>query len=55
MRKDEPRLPVDGQTRFAETFLTALGCNGSVAAEVAAHLVEADLKGVYSHGTMRLP
>jgi uncharacterized oxidoreductase len=54
VNEDDPRLPVDGLTRFAEAFLTALGCNGPVAAEVAGHLVDADLKGVYSHGTMRL-
>ncbi|HUS52469.1 MAG TPA: Ldh family oxidoreductase [Thermohalobaculum sp.] len=53
--EDDPRLPVDRLTRFAEGFLKALGCSGPVSAEVAAHLVEADLRGVYSHGTMRLP
>jgi LDH2 family malate/lactate/ureidoglycolate dehydrogenase len=53
--RDDPRLPADALTCFAEAFLAALGCSAPVAAEVADHLVEADLMGVYSHGTMRLP
>jgi len=55
VREDDPRIPVDGLTGFADAYLRALGCSAPVAAEVAAHLVEADLMGVYSHGTMRLP
>jgi hypothetical protein len=55
VREDDPRLTVDALTGFSEAFLAALGCSAPVAAEVAAHLVEADLMGVYSHGTMRLP
>ena len=55
MTRDDPRLPADALTGFAEAFLAALGCSAQVAAEVAAHLVEADLMGIYSHGTMRLP
>jgi LDH2 family malate/lactate/ureidoglycolate dehydrogenase len=47
-------IPVDRLTSFASAFLAAMGCQPGVAAEVAAHLVEADLKGVYSHGCMRL-
>jgi LDH2 family malate/lactate/ureidoglycolate dehydrogenase len=51
VREDDPRLTVDALTGFSEAFLAALGCSAPVAAEVAAHLVEADLMGVYSHGT----
>ena len=54
MHEGDPRLSADALTRFSTEFLTALGCTADVAAEVAAHLVEADLMGVYSHGTMRL-
>ena len=55
MQDTDPRIPVPALTAFSDAFLRAMGCSAPVAAEVAAHLVEADLKGVYSHGTMRLP
>lgn len=42
-------------TRFAAGFLEAMGSPPAIAAEVADHLVEADLSGVHSHGTVRLP
>ena len=54
MTQDDLRLRADRLTAFAEEFLAAMGCATGVAAEVAAHLVDADLKGVHSHGTMRL-
>lgn len=41
-------------TAFAEAVLAAMGAPDAVAREVAEHLVEADLMGVHSHGTMRL-
>lgn len=55
MSEADPRLAAGPLRDFSAAFLTALGCVPAVAAEVAAHLVEADLMGVYSHGTMRLP
>ena len=39
---------------LALSVLTRAGCTATVAAEVAHHLVEADLAGVASHGTVRL-
>jgi LDH2 family malate/lactate/ureidoglycolate dehydrogenase len=41
-------------TQFADRYLAAMGCNDAIAAEVAEHLVGADLSGVYSHGIFRL-
>ena len=41
-------------TRFAKRYLAAMGCKDATAAEVADHLVGADLSGVYSHGIFRL-
>ncbi|HSF95615.1 MAG TPA: Ldh family oxidoreductase [Thermohalobaculum sp.] len=55
MPDTDPRIAVDQLTEFATAFLAAMGCPPAVGAEVASHLVEADLKGVYSHGCMRLP
>ncbi len=40
---------------LAHAFLSAMGSTDGVAAEVAAHLVDADLKGVKSHRVVRLP
>ena len=34
--------------------MTAIGCQPTIAAEIAEHLVDADLCGVYSHGIFRL-
>ncbi len=34
--------------------LVAIGCDKDIATEIATHLVESDLRGVSSHGTMRL-
>ncbi len=55
MRDDDPRIPADALTGFAKEFLSAMNCPEAVALEVAAHLVEADARGIYSHGCMRLP
>ncbi|MEM8646819.1 MAG: Ldh family oxidoreductase [Pseudomonadota bacterium] len=54
MLETDHRFPAAGLTRFADRFLTAMGCGPDVAAEVAEHLVDADLCGVYSHGLFRL-
>ncbi|MGB0507437.1 MAG: Ldh family oxidoreductase [Pikeienuella sp.] len=40
---------------FSTSYLRAIGCTQDVAEEMAAHLVDADLCGVHSHGTVRLP
>ena len=34
--------------------MTGAGCDADIAAEIAEHLVDCDLRGVSSHGTMRL-
>ncbi len=39
---------------MAHEVLLAIGCAPPSAAIIAEHLVEADLRGVSSHGTMRL-
>lgn len=56
MNADEPvaRLPQDQAETFAEAYLLAIGTEPSAAREVAAHLVDADLRGVASHGLFRL-
>jgi len=50
----DPRIPADVLERFGTGVMRALGCNPAIAAEIALHLVDADLCGVYSHGTFRL-
>lgn len=50
----DPRLGADALTRFGTTILEAIGCRSAIAAEIAEHLVDADLCGVYSHGIFRL-
>jgi LDH2 family malate/lactate/ureidoglycolate dehydrogenase len=54
MTSTDPRIAVDVLTQFGSRVLTAMGCQPLIAAEVAEHLVEADLCGVYSHGIFRL-
>ena len=54
MLETDHRFPADALICFADRFLTAMGCGPGVAAEVARHLVDADLCGVYSHGLFRL-
>ncbi len=39
---------------FGTQIMSAIGCSPAVAQEVAEHLVDADLHGVYSHGIFRL-
>jgi len=54
MLESDPRVPADVLTRYGERIMTAVGCSAHVASEVAAHLVDADLHGVYSHGIFRV-
>lgn len=39
---------------LASDVMTRVGCDADIAAEIAEHLVESDLRGVPSHGVMRL-
>ena len=48
-------VPAEGLTAFSANFLRKMGCSEAVANDVAAHLVDSDLVGVFSHGTVRLP
>ena len=41
-------------TGFAAGVMARVGCDPDIAAEIAEHLVAADLRGVESHGVMRL-
>ncbi|MXZ53634.1 MAG: Ldh family oxidoreductase [Acidimicrobiaceae bacterium] len=45
---------VEELTALATDVMTRIGCDPDIAAEIAEHLVGADLRGVPSHGTMRL-
>jgi len=54
MTEAEAAIPAEALDSFAARFLAAMGTGPAVAGEVAAHLVEADLMGVHSHGTVRL-
>ena len=54
MVETDPHVSAAALTTFGTRFLTAMGCAPTVAVEVAEHLVEADLAGVYSHGIFRL-
>ncbi len=53
---DEPvhTIAVEELTAFAAEIMRRVGCDADIAAEIAEHLVAADLRGVSSHGTMRL-
>ncbi|MBC7706621.1 MAG: Ldh family oxidoreductase [Rhodoferax sp.] len=52
--ESDPRVAVDKLQQFGTGVMTALGCQSAIAAEIAEHLVDADLCGVYSHGIFRL-
>ena len=52
--QDDPRFGAAPLIRFGTDVMSALGCQPLIAAEIAEHLVEADLCGVYSHGIFRL-
>ena len=44
--RHDPRLGAAGLTRFGTGVMTAIGCQPAIAAEIAEHLVDADLCGV---------
>ena len=44
--RNDPRLAAASLTRFGTGVMAALGCQPAIAAEIAEHLVEADLCGV---------
>jgi len=50
----DPRVDAETLVRFGTNIMTAIGCKPAIAAEISAHLVDADLCGVYSHGIFRL-
>ena len=51
---DDPLVAADDLRRFGTGVMSAIGCQPAIAQEIADHLVEADLCGVYSHGVFRL-
>lgn len=51
---DEHTITAEALTRFGTEILARAGCTPAIAAEVALHLVDAELSGVYSHGIFRL-
>ena len=50
----DPRIAADKLREFGTGVMTAIGCQPAIASEIAEHLVDADLCGVYSHGIFRL-
>jgi len=54
MLDTDPRVAVAALQRFGTATMQAIGCDPATAAEIADHLVDADLCGVYSHGVFRL-
>jgi LDH2 family malate/lactate/ureidoglycolate dehydrogenase len=52
--QDDPLIAADALTRFGTGVMQAIGCQPAIALEIAEHLVDADLCGVYSHGVFRL-
>ena len=51
---DSRRVDHNTMRTFAADVMAAAGCSAAEAAIVAEMLVEADMRGVYSHGVMRL-
>lgn len=49
------RVPADRLTDFVARLFAAEGCPDEDAREIASGLVEADLRGVWSHGVARVP
>jgi uncharacterized oxidoreductase len=49
------RIPAEALERFVDQIVQAMGADRDVAAEVARHLVHANLAGHDSHGVVRLP
>lgn len=54
MVETDPRVSAGILREFGAAVLGALGCQTAIATEIADHLVDADLCGVYSHGVFRL-
>lgn len=54
MLESDPRVAVESLLDFGTRVMAALGCAPAIAFEIAEHLVDADLCGVYSHGIFRL-
>jgi len=54
MTDHDPRIAADALVRFGTGVMAAMGCQSDIAIEIAQHLVDADLCGVYSHGIFRL-
>lgn len=54
MLESDPRVEARSLLTFGTGVMRALGCTPAIAAEIAEHLVDADLCGVYSHGVFRL-
>jgi L-2-hydroxycarboxylate dehydrogenase (NAD+) len=53
--KPVARIEIEALTDYAEQVLRSIGVPATDAAIIAAHLVEADARGVHSHGTDLLP
>ncbi len=54
LESSDPRVPAPVLERFGTEVMAAIGCGRRIAAEIARHLVDADLCGIYSHGVFRL-
>ena len=54
MLETDPRIKPEILLQFAVPYLEAMGCKPHIAVEVAHHLIDAELCGVYSHGIFRL-
>ena len=48
------KIPADRALKFCESVLVGLGTSSKHAGTIARHLIEADVKGVRSHGLIRL-
>jgi LDH2 family malate/lactate/ureidoglycolate dehydrogenase len=51
---NDPLVSAQALEHFGTGVMAAIGCAPPIAAEIARHLVDADLCGVYSHGVFRL-
>jgi LDH2 family malate/lactate/ureidoglycolate dehydrogenase len=52
---DRRRFPEDALRSYAEAIIAGLGASRAAAAVVADSLIEADRRGVHTHGLVRLP
>ena len=53
MDDERVTIPVQETVSLVSDIFENLGCSGGIAHEVAAHLVDANLCGLESHGLMR--